>query len=288
VLEVKADVAGQTLRDLERRAIDIANGLVTISLKSDLLEQKSDRQDSALGRLEQKLDMQQLLIDRLEGKSDALESKADRALISLDSIETDCDTILTREDRLEVKADTLASAVREVHDHLDSLILRVDRLEGKADRVEGKSDRLELKADVLEGKLDRAEAKLDFGNVRLTHEGSVADQRGTKRRASAAVVAIAPTGDVYLRAAINARRDQLDDPARWSSWVDFGSASSLAPVSVSIDLQYQEGSSTRLDGLLSARDPSGIVYHRIFRGSNHTQLIDPAAWSPWLDFLQQP
>jgi hypothetical protein len=245
-LERKADAAGQVL-----------DGLVTTAgqqgQKIDRLEAKSDRALFWLEVNHGQLDMLLGNVGQLEGKADALEGKADR---------------------LEVKADETQLLVAQLGG-------KVDRLEGKTDRQELKLDRSERKADQLERKHDRLESKLDNPIPLQPHEASIADQRGGATNVTSAVAAIGPSGAVFLSAAVDRPRAALPNPASWSPWISFGRPGGLRPLSVSIDLQYQQGSNNRIDAVLFARVAGGVISQRVFLGPNHDSLLTPSAWSPW-------
>jgi hypothetical protein len=294
-IEGKLDTALVRLDALEAKGDRLEVKTDTIEAKADRLEGKADRQAQTLDdlvrrgeELEVKADRLETKADRIEGKEDRLEGKADVIHLHLDQVIRALIELEAKSDRLEGKADLLESKGDLAETKLDRLETKSDRLEGKADRHEGKLDRLELKADRAEGKLDRHEAKLDSLVPRPPLEGSIADQRGTRRRVSAAVTALDAAGQVHLRAAIDRRRNQLDEVARWTAWSPFGAPAGPALLGVSVDLQYQEGSDTLIDGLLFVRNGAGNVFHRVFRGGDHTGLADEAQWSPWLAFLGQP
>jgi len=242
-LEGKADRDGLTLDDLVRRA-------EAQEEKLDRLEEKDDRLEGKADTIHERLDLVIERQDRLEGKADRLEGKAD--------------SLEEKGDRLEGKVDRLEGKGDRVEGKVDQLEGKVDRIEVKGDRVEGKLDLLESKADAIEGKLDRAEAKLDRVSRELPHEASVADQRGTAGRVTGAVTALAADGQVYVRAAIDRRRDELDDEASWSPWAPFGAPGT------------------------AARTRDGGVFHRVYESQDHNGLADAAQWTAWLDFLRQP
>jgi hypothetical protein len=180
---------------------------------------------------------------------------------------------------------------RDVKQELHDIEDKIDRLESKADRHEEKLDRQEEKLDRQEEKLDREEEKLDhFAIMSPPHEGSVASQRDGGNRVSAVMVAIRRQDDkVYLRAAIDVKRGDLDDPLSWTDWIDFGRPQNAASLqSVSVDLQYEDNSNVEMNGLLSVRDSQGWIFHREFDGPSHNLLATPAHWSDWTGFLDQP
>jgi hypothetical protein len=294
-IEGKLDGAVLRLDALEAKGDRLEGKTDTIEAKADRLESKADRQAQTLEDLVRRGEQLELKTDRLEGKADRVEGKQDRLEGKADLIQARVEEVIrgvfeleAKADRLEGKSDRLESKADLAETKLDRLELKADRAEGKADRHEGKLDRLELKADRAEGKLDRHEAKLDSLVPRPPLEGSIADQRGTRRRVSAAVTALDPAGQVHLRAAIDRRRNQLDEVARWTPWSPFGAPAGPALLGVSVDLQYQEGSDTLIDGLLFVRNGAGDVFHRVYRGGDHAGLADAAQWSPWLTFLGQP
>jgi hypothetical protein len=164
-------------------------------------------------------------------------------------------------------------------------------IEDAVKRLEEKDDRQEQKLDVIEEKLDREEEKLDrLGVLDRPQEGSIASQRNGADRVTGAVTATRTAGDrVHLRSAIDVTREDLADEAKWSDWVDFGRPQAAARlVTVSLDLQYEDGSNSRMTALLSARDASGTVFHREFRGPEDADLLDPTLWGDWQEFLGQP
>jgi hypothetical protein len=229
-------------------------------------EEKADRLEEQTTRLEEKSDRQEQKLDRLEQKGDRQEQKLDR-------LETKADRDSLKLDRLELKADQLGS--------------KVDRVEEKADRQETKLDRLEQKSDRQEQKLDRQEEKLDRLEP-APQEGSIANQRGGAPRVTAAVASVSGN-DVYLRAAVNKLRTQLDELGSWSPWVNFGRPPLSSTLrDVSIDLQYEDGSNSRLNALVSARDGNGRIFSRSFRSQDHFDLLDPSEWNDWQTFLGQP
>lgn len=176
---------------------------------------------------------------------------------------------------------------RELHDIED----KIDMIEAKEDRAEAKLDRQEEKLDRQEEKLDRQEEKLDrIGVLTRLAEGSVANQQGASDRVSAVVAAVRPQDDrVFLRAAVDAPRLELDVLNRWSDWIDFDRPQNAGRLlAVSIDVNYEEESDERINALLSVRDQNGRVFHRPFEGAGHGELLNPARWSDWQDFLEQP
>jgi hypothetical protein len=295
VLEGKTDLLHSEMHVLDGRVRGIRIAVDAIESKSDQLESKADAQRHLLEDVVKAEKAIEAKLDKLEVKADTAEAKADRALVWLDTLHDHLDLVLLREEQLEQKADSLETKADGIETKADAAETKLDiltggvaRLEGKADRAERKLDQLERKADQLERKHDHLESKVDRSPRLLPHEASVADQRGTGSHSSAAVTAVASGGDVYLRVAVDATRAQLRTPARWSAWTSFAAPPGGAPESISVDLQYEEGSDVKIDGVLSARNRAGDVSHRIFQGADHSQLGDPAAWSPWLLFLGQP
>ena len=176
---------------------------------------------------------------------------------------------------------------RELHDIED----KIDLIEAKEDRAEAKLDRQEEKLDRQEEKLDRQEEKLDrIGVLTRLAEGSVANQQGAGDHVSAVVAAVRPQDDrIFLRAAVDAPRLELDVLNRWSDWIDFDRPQNAGRLlAVSIDVNYEEESDDRINALLSVRDQSGRVFHRPFEGAGHGELLNAARWSDWQDFLDQP
>ena len=303
-IESKNDRQEEKLDKLEEKADRHEQKLDKIEGKADRQEQKLDRLEGKADRHEQKLDRLEGKADRQEKKLDGIESKADRHEQKLDRLEGKADrqerkldTIEGKNDRQEQKLDSLEGKADRQEQKLDSLEEKNDRQEGKLDRLEEKSDRheekldrLEEKADRIEEKHDREEEKLDRLSAMPPFEGSIANQRGGARRVTAAVAAIrGRDNNVFIRAAIDQEPADLDDENSWSDWVNFGRPNVAAViVEVSIDLQYEEGSNTTLNALLSARDQDGRVYHRVFERLNHGAFLDPDQWSAWQTFLDQP
>jgi hypothetical protein len=248
-LESKIDRGQQATLRLEEKADRAADQLVALAIRAEVARETLDRLTRNVARLEAKL-------DRVEGKSDRAESKLDRVGPKLDSAEA----------------------------KLDTAEAKLDNAEAKLDLQEAKLDRLEAKQDLIEVKLDRLPAVLP------PEEGTVAAQRGGGSRVTAAVAVVRNRDNVvFLRAAIDVDPSRLDDLAAWSPWVSFGQPPGTAALTaVSVDLQYADGSNERLRGLLSARDGRGRVYHRDPRGATHAAVIDPAQWSDWQTFLEQP
>jgi peptidoglycan hydrolase CwlO-like protein len=302
-LEVKADVTylqiercyeeqlsqRELISILETKADRIEAQLGREETKLDQIEAKADRMEPKLDRLEEKADRAEEKLDRAEEKLDRVEEKSDRVEEKLDRVEQKGDRAEEKLDRSEAKGDRAEAKLDLAEAKLDRAEGKLDRLEQKADRHEGKLDRLEAKADRQEGKLDRHELKLDR-LVATPAEASIANQRGGSPRVTASIAAIGKLdGAVYLRVAVDVLRSDLDDLPSWSPWIPFGRPVAAAPLaSVSVDLQYEEGSNTVLNAILSARDQAGRIYHRVLRGADHQALRDPTQWSDWLDFLAQP
>ena len=260
-----------------------------------------------LGGKQSSAELKQKLQEITEG-IEKLETKSDRQEIKLDLIMRDLGWIMSEVDDL---AGLLGESIvgtpwivdprrtrtgnpvpdRSVKEELHDIEDKVDRLEEKDDRQEEKLDRQEEKLDRVEEKLDREEEKLDrFVMPAPPHEGTVAQQRGTHTRLSAAMSALR-TGDdrAYLRFAIDVPRAALGDESSWIPWVSFGRPPAAARlVSVSVDVSYEDESDTLISGLLSVRDAAGLVFHRNFEGSGHRGLPDPAEWSEWHEFLRAP
>lgn len=169
--------------------------------------------------------------------------------------------------------------------------LELHDIEDAVKRLEEKDDRQEEKLDRLEEKLDREEEKLDrFGSLELPQEGAIASQRDGANRVTGAVTAVRTSDNsVHLRSAINVTRRNLAEEAQWTDWVDFGRPRRAAQLqTVSLDLQYEDESNSRMTALLSARDARGNVFHREFQGPQDADLQDPARWGVWRQFLRQP
>lgn len=289
---------GDQLIQLEEKADRQEEAIGRIEEKGDrleeavgYLEEKGDRQEEKLDRLEQKADGHEVKLDRLEEKADQAEEKLDRLEEKADKAEEKLDRVADELERQETKLDRLEDKADRQETKLDRLEGKADRQETKLDRLEGKADRLETKLDILEGKADREEEKLDRLPIVLPpQEGSIADQRGGGDRVTAAVAAVqAPNLDVFVRAAIRVTRSELTDLTSWSPWVSFGRPqTNTATISVSIDLQYRDGSDTLIDGLLTARDGLGRVFVRVYQGPSDSELLDVAQWSDWDAFLGQP
>jgi predicted nucleic acid-binding Zn-ribbon protein len=292
-----ADLAGQidlTTRQLGGIEEKADVGAVNIDLllaAHERLEEKIDRMEVCDIRIEAKLDSAQQETARLEEKADraadqleALAIKAEVAQETLDQLTRDVARLEAKIDRVEEKSDRAESKLDRVEPKLDGAEAKLDRAEAKLDRAEAKLDRLEAKQDLIEVKLDRLPVVLP------PEEGTVAAQRGGGSRVTAAVAVVRNRDNVvFLRAAIDVDPSRLDDLAAWSPWVSFGQpVGTVMLTSVSVDLQYADGSNQRLRGLLSARDARGRVYHRDPRGATHAAVIDPAQWSDWQTFLEQP
>lgn len=317
-LEGKADAQGGVIAEIQQRTEKIVTELARQESKLDRTEEKSDRISEDLSRLEEKADRSEEKLDRLEQKADVqgellgiLEAKADRHEEKMDVLEIKADrheqkldlqeskadraeqkldAVEAKADRQEEKLDKLEEKADKAEEKLDKLEEKADRAEEKADRAEEKLDRLEEKADRAEEKLDREEEKLDRMLPPPPQEASVANQRGAASNVSAIVAAVrGPDNSVYVRAAIDVPRAALDDLSSWTPWVSFGTPTTTVQlVSVSVDLQYEEGSDARVNGLLTARDRLGMIYQRVYRGADHSDLVDPDEWSDWDAFLGQP
>ena len=281
--ESKLDRVEEKL-DITEQKLDRQEG------KADRAEQKLDRQEGKLDQLEQKADRSEQKLDRQEGKLDRLEQKADRAEQKLDRAEGKLDQLEGKSDRAEQKMDRQEGKADRAEQKLDRQEGKLDRLEEKSDRAEEKLDKIEEKLDRIEEKHDREEEKLDRLTPITPQEGSVANQRGGGSAVTAAVSAIGRQDNrVYLRGAIAIDRGDLDEPAVFSPWVLFDRPANAGPlVSVSLDLQYEDNSDAVINAFLSTRDRAGQVFHRAYDRRDAGQVLDPAAWTQWQDFLDQP
>jgi len=288
--EGKLDRVEGKLDQLEGKADRAEQKLDRQEGKADRAEQKLDRQEGKLDQLEQKADRAEQKLDRHEGKLDRLEQKTDRAEQKLDRAEGKLDQLEGKSDRAEQKLDRQEGKADRAEQKLDRQEGKLDRLEGKSDRAEEKLDRIEEKLDRIEEKEDRDEMKLDRLAPVTPQEGSVANQRGGGNAVTAAVSAIGRQDNrVYLRGAIAVDRGDLDEPAVFSPWILFDRPASAGPlVTVSLDLQYEDNSDTVINAFLSTRDRAGQVYHRAYDRRDAGQVLDPAAWTQWQDFLGQP
>lgn len=310
-LEGKADTAEEKLDRHENKLDRVEGKLDQLESKADRAEQKLDRQEGKADRAEQKLDRQEGKLDQLEhkadraeqkldrheGKLDRLEQKSDRSEQKLDRQEGKLDQLEGKSDRTEQKLDRQEGKLDQLEGKADRAEQKLDRQEGKLDRLEGKSDRAEEKLDKIEEKLDRIEEKKDREEEKLDRlspmtpqEASVANQRGGGNAVTAAVSAIGRRDNrVYLRGAVAVDRGDLDVAAVFSPWILFDRPANADPlVSVSLDLQYEDNSDSVINAFLSTRDRAGRVFHRAYDRRDAAQVLDPAAWTQWQDFLDQP
>ncbi len=284
ILEQKGDIIETKIDRIEEKS-DRQEG------KLDILESKADRQESKIDRLEEKADRQEEKLDKLEGKADRQEKKSDRLEQKMDRQEQKLDKQETKLDRIEKKMDRQESKLDKLEKKSDKQETKLDKLEKKADRQEGKLDKLEGKADKQEHKLDKIEAKSDrLKTITPSTDSALASQQGTSSNVTAAIATIKSTnGRIYIRFAVNVRRDQLNEPGVYTNWKNFGlPAGVLVAVDVSIDLQYQENSDTVISGLLIARDATGKIYQRTYEEQDHQGLPQASNWTPWSDFPGQP
>jgi chromosome segregation ATPase len=95
---------------------------------------------------------------RLTGRMDGIESAVRHSTTEIQRVEK---TLVVEIQRLDGRIDQVGGKIDQVESRIDRVEGKIDQVESKLDRVEGRIDRVEGKLDQVEGKLDRVEGRID-------------------------------------------------------------------------------------------------------------------------------